>query len=54
MALLPLAMHAHVPLPYLSSGGALGVVAELGLRVQRWPPFDAILPAQANHVQKDA
>jgi hypothetical protein len=43
LALLRLAIHTNVPLPYLSSGRALGVVAELGLRVHRWPPLDVIL-----------
>src|SRR5258705_266135 len=48
------AMHAYVPLPHLASGWAVLIVAELGLRVHRWPPLDAFLLSQANHVPKDA
>jgi hypothetical protein len=54
ITLLRLAMHAHVSLSPLPSGRTLGVVAKWALRVHRWPPLDAIVPAQANHVQKDA
>jgi hypothetical protein len=54
IASLPLAMHANVPLAHLPSDRALGIVAELGLRVHRWPPLDATLQARASHVRKDA
>jgi hypothetical protein len=39
IALIRLAMHAHVPLSPLPSARALGVMAELGLRVHRRPPY---------------
>ena len=47
-------MHANVPLPHLASGWAVLIVAALGLRVHRWPPLDAFLLSQANHVPQDA
>jgi hypothetical protein len=54
LALLSSAMHAHVPLPHLASGWAVLMVAAWGLRVHRWPPLDAFVLSQANHVPKDA
>jgi hypothetical protein len=54
IALFPWAMHAHVPLAHLASGMALGVVAEWGLRVHRWPPLDVVLRSQVRHVQQVA
>ena len=52
--LLRLAMHADVPLSHLASGTAVRVMAELGLRVHRWPPLNVILLSQVRHVQQDA
>ena len=47
LALLHSTMHPNIPLPHLSSGLAVRIVAELGLRVHRWPPSDAIFPTHA-------
>ena len=48
------AMHAHVPSPTQSAGGARRVVAAWGLRVPRWPPLEGIWPSQAIHTRTDA
>jgi hypothetical protein len=48
------ALHAHVPSPTRSAGGARRVVAAWGLRVPRWPPLEVIWPSQATHVRTDA
>ena len=50
----PLGYARECSLPLLASGRAVLIVAELGLRVHRWPPLDAFLLSQANHVPKDA
>ncbi len=40
-------MHPDIPLPHLSSGLAVRIVAELGPRVYCWPPSDEIFPTHA-------
>jgi len=54
IAVLNLTMHANVPRPHLSSGLAVRVGAELGLRVYRWPPLGVIRLSQAIHVRQEA
>ena len=42
VALLLVAEHPDVALPEQPSGRAIRIVAELAMRVRRWPPKDAI------------